>query len=189
MQSSPAVYSDLVYTGTSNVLSFTSSGYIDSSGAPIGDKIYALTATTGVAVWNYTTSGGVWSSPAFSDSIVYVGSGDNKLYTINALTGVLQWSYETNGAIYSSPAVAAGVVYVGSCDHNVYAIGSTAPADDSGTPMSTWQIVILCVAVVFLGTAAILLIFRRRPTRNMLQYSIKFLPYFFRRIRDSDYLT
>ena len=118
LQSSPAVYGGLVYTG-----SYTWS--------PV-DKIYALNASTGEVVWNYTTGGGVWSSPAISDGTVYVGSGDNKLYALNASTGTFQWSYKTNDAIYSSPAVADGVVYVGSYDNNIYAIGSTAPAAESG---------------------------------------------------------
>ena len=81
-----------------------------------GDKIYALNKTTGTIVWNYSTGGGVWSSPAVSSNSVYVGSGDGKLYALNAVTGVVQWSYQTNGAIYSSPAIAGGVAYVGSSD-------------------------------------------------------------------------
>jgi outer membrane protein assembly factor BamB len=162
MQSSPAVHGDLVYTGSSKLLSFTSSGYTDSVGASTGDKICVINATTGATVWNYTTKGGVWSSPAVSDAAVYVGSGDNKLYALNASTGALQWSYETNGAIYSSPAFADGVVYVGSYDNNIYAIGSTAPAADSSTPTNACILLVLIVAVVFLGAAIILLIFRGR---------------------------
>ena len=158
MQSSPAVHGDLVYTGSSNLQSFTSSGFI---GAATDDDVYSINATTGVATWNYTINGGVWSSPAASNAMIYVGSGNNKLYALDVSTGAFRWSYETEGAIYSSPAFAGGVIYVGSADNKIYAIGLPPPVD-TGWPTITYLAFVLVVAVVVLGAVITLLFFKRR---------------------------
>jgi outer membrane protein assembly factor BamB len=106
--SSPTVVDGVVYVGCGD------------------NNVYALNATTGTKVWNYTTDNWVqWSSPAVVDGVVYVGSTDNNVYALNATTGTKVWKYATSGAIFSSPAVAGGVVYVGSEDNNVYALNAT----------------------------------------------------------------
>jgi outer membrane protein assembly factor BamB len=134
-----------------------------------GDKIYALNKATGTIVWNHTTGGGVWSSPAVSSNSVYVGSGDGKLYVLNALTGAVQWSYQTNGAIYSSPAIDSNAAYVGSSDGTVYAIGLPSQATNSSTNSSFWIIIVIAVIVTCLAVMAILLIVRKR-TKTRLGY-------------------
>jgi parallel beta-helix repeat protein len=75
-------------------------------------------------IWNYTTGGQVWSSPAVADGKVYVGSHDNKTYCLDASTGVHIWNYTTGFFVRSSPAVADGMVFVGSHDNTVYAFGN-----------------------------------------------------------------
>ena len=73
--------------------------------------------------WSYAT-GGVDSSPAVANGVVYVGSYDHNGYALNARTGAKLWSYTTgNEIVHSSAAVANGVVYVSSNDGNVYAFG------------------------------------------------------------------
>ena len=84
--------------------------------------------SNGKLVWNYTTGGDVWSSPAVANGTVYVGSDDHNVYAINATTGTKLWNYTTGGAVLSSPAVVNGVVYVGSNDTNIYAISATTGA-------------------------------------------------------------
>ena len=59
------------------------------------NNIYALNATTGAKLWNYTTGGGVDSSPAVANGVVYVGSDDNNTYALNATTGAKLWNYTT----------------------------------------------------------------------------------------------
>jgi len=106
--SSPAVVDDVIYVGSGD------------------NNVYALNATTGRKVWNYTTGNCVqWSSPAVVGGVVYVGSTDNKIYALNAATGTTVWNYATAGEVWSSPAVVGGVVYVGSWDGNVYALSTT----------------------------------------------------------------
>jgi outer membrane protein assembly factor BamB/PKD repeat protein len=72
--------------------------------------------------WRFETGGGVSSSPAVANGVVYVGSNDNNLSAIDAATGTVKWWFATGNYVYSSPAVANGVVYVGSYDNNLYAI-------------------------------------------------------------------
>ncbi len=72
------------------------------------------------------------------------------------------WKHPTSGPVGSSPTVANRVVYVGSYDNNIYAIGLTAPADDSGTLMITYYIIIAAVAFVIVAVTIISLVYRRR---------------------------
>jgi outer membrane protein assembly factor BamB len=62
--SSPAVANGVVYVGNTN------------------GGVYALNATTGGPLWNYTTGGAVQSSPAVANGVVYVGSNDGNVYAI-----------------------------------------------------------------------------------------------------------
>jgi len=80
---------------------------------------------TNQTLWNYTTGGGVSSSPAVVGGLVFVGSGDSKVYALDATTGAHVWNYTTGSVVSSSPAVAGGVVYVGSWDGKVYALNAT----------------------------------------------------------------
>ena len=76
-------------------------------------------------LWTYTAGGGIDSSPAVANGIVYVGSYDKKIYALNASTGEEIWNYTTGGFIGSSPAIANGIVYVGSGDGKIYALNAT----------------------------------------------------------------
>jgi outer membrane protein assembly factor BamB len=84
--------------------------------------IYALDASTGAKIWNFTTAGAVWSSPAVANGMVYVGSNDFTVYALYAATGSKAWSFATGGGVFSSPTVLGNIVYVGSTDNNVYAL-------------------------------------------------------------------
>lgn len=89
------------------------------------------------------TQGGVESSPAVVNGVVYVGSGDGKLYAFDergqeSCTGSPRtcaplWTAAANTFI-SSPAVANGVVYIGSFDKKLYAYDAAGTAGCSGTP-------------------------------------------------------
>jgi len=115
--SSPAVVNGVVYVGSDDA------------------NLYALNATTGAKVWNYTTGGIVFSSPAVANGTVYVGSWDGHLYALDAATGAFKWSYGTGIIDRSSPAVANGVVYIGSND----ATGGSFYALDANTGAKVWN--------------------------------------------------
>jgi outer membrane protein assembly factor BamB len=85
-------------------------------------NIYALNASDGALLWNYTTGDVVISSPAVAEGVVYVGSYNGIVYALDAAAGRLLWNFETSGLVASSPAVADGLVYVGSGDDKIYAL-------------------------------------------------------------------
>jgi outer membrane protein assembly factor BamB len=95
-------------------------------------NVYALDASTGLKIWNYTLGGPVDSSPAVVNGTVYVGSNwgafDN-VYALNALTGNKIWGFKTfNGeekGVTSSPAVADGRVFIGSQGGGLYALNAS----------------------------------------------------------------
>ncbi len=92
--SSPAIVGGIVYFGSDSGI------------------VYAVNATTGASIWNFTTGYlYVRSSPAVSNGIVYIGSDDGNFYALNASTGTQIWSYKTN-ADSSAPVISDGVLYV-----------------------------------------------------------------------------
>ena len=91
-------------------------------------KVYAVNAKTGALLWRYATAGGIVSSPAIANGVVYIGSRDSNVYALNASTGAKLWSYATTDYVDSFPAVASGVVYVGGGDQNVYALNARTGA-------------------------------------------------------------
>jgi outer membrane protein assembly factor BamB len=120
VESSPAVVNGVVYVGSSVGLAPPASPTL----AITLGTVYALNATNGDKLWNYTTESSVDSSPAVVGGVVYIGSEDGNVYALNAANGVQLWSYPTSGGVYSSPAVINSVVYVSS-GFNVYALNAT----------------------------------------------------------------
>jgi len=81
------------------------------------DRLYALNASTGGALWTYTAGGSLVTTPAVTNGVIYFDSSDGNVYALNASTGAKLWSYNTDtspGAANSPSAnmtVANGVVY------------------------------------------------------------------------------
>jgi hypothetical protein len=100
-------------------------------------------------MWNYTTGGAVWSSPAVASGVVYVGSEDCNVYALNATTGTPLWKYTTGGPVESSPIVVNGVIYIGSNDGNIYAFGTNpSPRSFSILPIIMGAIIGADIAIV-----------------------------------------
>jgi outer membrane protein assembly factor BamB len=72
--------------------------------------------------WKFKTRGKIFSSPAISDGIAFVGSEDKNLYAIDTKSGKQKWKFSTAGAVHSSPAVFNNIVYFGSYDGFYYAV-------------------------------------------------------------------
>jgi glucose dehydrogenase len=70
--------------------------------------------------WKFKSGGKIFSSPAISEGVAYIGSEDHNLYAIDIKTGKQVWKFTTGGAVSSSPAVHNGRVCVGSFDGNYY---------------------------------------------------------------------
>jgi len=84
---------------------------VSSTLASDDNSVYSVNAATGTKIWSFKTAGKVFSSPAVSDGVVYVGSDDGSVYALNAVTGVQIWNYKTGGSVFSSPTVSNGIVY------------------------------------------------------------------------------
>ena len=103
---------------------------------------YSLTileADVADLVWRYQTGNsvlGLYSSPAVSDGVVYVGSNDGAAYALDEETGDLLWRYQTEDQVLSDPAVSDGVVYVGAND---YVSKGTVYALDTETGDLLWR--------------------------------------------------
>jgi outer membrane protein assembly factor BamB len=117
----PAVAYGIVYVG---------------SGEGSEGTLFALDATNGQSIWNYTNyeNSRTFSSPAVANGIVYVGSFDEKIHAVDAYTGHKLWDYHA-GDFHSGPAVANGVVYAMTSGANVYALDAI-----SGTKMWNYSI-------------------------------------------------
>ena len=93
-------------------------------------KMYAFDANNGMILWAFTLNTSSvqlaqFSSPAYSDTILYVGSTDQNIYAVNAITGKEVWHYPTNSTpnfFFSSPVVANGVVYLSGYEPRFYAL-------------------------------------------------------------------
>ena len=120
----PTVAGGVVYVGSSDhkLYAFDAAGVTGCSGTP---KVCT-------PLWTATAGGALgYSSPAVTDSEVYVGSFDGKLYAyaVGCSSGggtcTPVWTATTGSYIDSSPAVSNGVVYVGSEDHKLYAFDTS----------------------------------------------------------------
>ncbi len=79
-------------------------------------------------VWFKSNSQPVYSSAAFSDSILCYGENSGNLVALDAHTGTPIWSYQTQGGVYlSSPAISGSITYFspGGYDKNIYALSLT----------------------------------------------------------------
>jgi outer membrane protein assembly factor BamB len=88
--------------------------------------------------------GGIASTPAVVNGVVYVGSSDGKVYAFAASgksgcsrtrktqTCTPLWTADTGGS--ATPVVANGVAYVASPDGNLYAFDASGTTNCSGSP-------------------------------------------------------
>ncbi|MEW6329411.1 MAG: PQQ-binding-like beta-propeller repeat protein [Candidatus Micrarchaeota archaeon] len=107
--SSPAVYKGLVYF------------------ASYDGNLYALNATTGAWVWNFSTEfpTKIDSTPALSNDVVYFGASNKLFYALDARNGSLLWSRRLGGEVWaSSPVLSQDSVFVGAHDGFLYALGA-----------------------------------------------------------------
>ncbi|MFD1600244.1 PKD domain-containing protein [Halobellus rarus] len=114
--------------GTPNVMQPTIANDTLYTAFHDGGKLYALDPKTGAEKWNSTpggTSGSTWTTPAYANGVLYIGSNDYKLHAIDAETGAERWHYDTQTNVRSAPAVEDGVVYFGSNDGNMTAVNAT----------------------------------------------------------------
>ncbi len=85
---------------------FSTGGYVNSSAAIDGNRIYfgsadsnlyCLDVNSGTVHWKFKTGGAVGSSPAIEKGIVYFGSHDGNFYALDAASGKIKWTFRTQG--------------------------------------------------------------------------------------------
>ncbi|MCP5094819.1 MAG: PQQ-binding-like beta-propeller repeat protein [Chloroflexi bacterium] len=127
----PLQVDDVVYVGTANNI------------------MLAMSAVSGVELWRFEASHGLWAQPTHQDGTLYVASLDRHLYALDAETGSLIWDTELTGALSGKPVIGNDLIYVTGFDNNIHALdissGSivwttevvdwvwSAPALDNGT--------------------------------------------------------
>jgi outer membrane protein assembly factor BamB len=74
--------------------------------------------------WKFHTDGKIFSSPAITNGVAFIGSEDKNLYAINIITGKPVWKFHTGGPVHSSPAVYNHTVYFNSNDGFFYAVNA-----------------------------------------------------------------
>ena len=93
-----------------------------------GGNLYALDPETGAVEWSATpggTSGSTWTTPAYANGVLYIGTNDYKLHAMDAENGNELWNYSTQQNVRSAPTVVDDVVYFGSNDGNMTAVNAT----------------------------------------------------------------
>lgn len=80
-------------------------------------------------LWKFQSKGRIYASPAVTDNMVFIGSGDSTFYALNKQTGAEVWRFKTMGAIHSDPLVFNNSVVFASTDGALYALDKT-----TGTP-------------------------------------------------------
>jgi len=107
----------------------------DADGESVpGGEVYAVTAADGSREWEHQATGGIRSSPAVVDGILYIGHGGS-VTALDVATGRSRWTVQctTDGQIRSSPAVADGRLYIGGPEGTLYAIAGVSETGAGGT--------------------------------------------------------
>lgn len=119
----PLVVENRVYFGSIDTYGYSRLAYKTDS-VQTKSKFYALDAQNGEEIWSFSPEGGLRSSPAYHNGVVYFGSWDGNLYALNANSGDLRWLFETGGKIYTTPAVENNSVIFASNDELVYSLNT-----------------------------------------------------------------
>jgi outer membrane protein assembly factor BamB len=91
-------------------------------GTSDGLYMHAMNVETGEEIWRFETGDRVFSSPAVSGGVVYVGVHSGRFLALDAASGILSWELKFGGAIMSSPVVHEGRAYFGCDGGSVYAV-------------------------------------------------------------------
>lgn len=127
----------------------------------IDRNFYALNASNGAKLWSFDTNARIFSSPAVTHGLVYVGCGYN-MFAFNASTGSEIWNFSTANQIRSSPAIANGILYFASNDGHFYAIGELSlPVAFLSNPL----LIILLIAIILSILAVAFLVKYGRENR------------------------
>jgi len=92
-------------------------------------KLWSIDAETGDNLWDYSTPGPIWTTPAVADGLVYFGTLNKRVYAVDLSDGQRVWDFETGGGVVGTPLVSGGRVYFGAFDSVFYALDAKTGAD------------------------------------------------------------
>ena len=78
--------------------------------------------------WRFQTRSAVRSTPAVTETRVFVGSGDSALYALDRASGKLVWKFVAGSPVHSSPAVAEGLVVAATLGGRIFAVDERSGA-------------------------------------------------------------
>ena len=79
----------------------------------------------GKQLWRKKLGGGVYSSPAYQDGVLYIGTDDRKINALASRDGRTRWQFETDSRMVgTTPLVFRGNVYAGTYSGSFYAINA-----------------------------------------------------------------
>lgn len=82
-------------------------------------------ARDGRELWRKKLGGGVFSSPAYDDGMLYLGTDDRKLNALLTKDGRTRWQFETDSRmVATTPLVFRGNVYIGCYSGSFYAVNA-----------------------------------------------------------------
>ena len=95
-------------------------------------KFYCFNSSNGEEIWNFTSNGMIYSSPAVGGDLVYFATNvaEGTIYALNVTDGSLVWKYKLTppeGCYYnimSSPTIWGGKLFIGADDGNLYCFGN-----------------------------------------------------------------
>lgn len=85
-----------------------------------------------VLLWQVKLPGRAARSPAISQGLAFVGSGDGEMRALDAATGEQRWSFTADSGVEITPTWADGLLYFGSLNGTLYAL-------DASTGASVWR--------------------------------------------------
>ena len=87
--------------------------------------MYALNATDGSVVWNYSSYNYIdFGTPAYDGAAIYYCDLVGSMFALNATDGSLIWNEGVGSGAASAPAYANGYLYIASWDGNLYTVDS-----------------------------------------------------------------
>jgi eukaryotic-like serine/threonine-protein kinase len=114
----PRSTADTIGAVVGNVLLANGNIYLTSSNG----SIYGFNQNYGDKLWEYKTGDRIWTTPAYSNDLIFAGSYDGSLYAVSAKNGSEAWRVKVPVAMSSSPIVYKNPIIFGSFDRNLHAV-------------------------------------------------------------------
>lgn len=101
-------------------------------------KFYALDATNGNIVWQFTANGEITHTAAVYNDRVCFNTINKTMYCLNKNTGQEIFHFTAGGPIMSSVVIDSGIAYFGCNDNNLYAVNVTTGSLVFKSPAGDW---------------------------------------------------